>query len=315
MSLVAYENSSDSENEITSDTNCEVTTERSYIDNQIINDNNLFINLPKPKIPTLIKEETDEFLTKKEACIEKPRKTTHVKISIPSLSEFDSDDEMPPAKKPLCQKASGLFALLPSPKSTPVATKIFVPSSVKSNKVIKPVMKHRSQSKVEKGESEDSEMSEDESNVSSLLETFDDRIWQKVCGRRTPKSEVPTVTKPAALHVIDLAPEPIKPYEGLSNEAFKELLGSKHKEKSDINIIDINEDEILPDKDIWMAKSLTDPELAPKYVIEDPVNDTCRRKHHITYLAQQAKANEQELKNQWAANRYTRQKTQAKYGF
>lgn len=59
------------------------------------------------------------------------------------------------------------------------------------------------------------------------------------------------------------------------------------KNNTNIKLIDINEEEILPDKDIWMRKSLTDPEQAPKYVVTDPVNDTCRKKHHITYLAQQ----------------------------
>lgn len=51
-------------------------------------------------------------------------------------------------------------------------------------------------------------------------------------------------------------------------------------------MIDVNEDEVRPDKEEWL-KGLTDPDVAPKAVIEDPVNDTCKRKHHITYLAQQ----------------------------
>lgn len=39
-----------------------------------------------------------------------------------------------------------------------------------------------------------------------------------------------------------------------------------------------------------MTKSLTDPTCAPKYEIDDPVNNTCKKKHHITYLAQQVSA-------------------------
>lgn len=68
---------------------------------------------------------------------------------------------------------------------------------------------------------------------------------------------------------------------------FKELVGNSKRRPENIKLIDINEDEVLPDKDQWLTKSLTDPSYAPKAVIDEPVNDTCRRKHHITYLAQQ----------------------------
>lgn len=40
-----------------------------------------------------------------------------------------------------------------------------------------------------------------------------------------------------------------------------------------------------------------------------------KRKNHISYLAYEAKKNEEKLKNQWALNRMTRKQTQAKYGF
>ncbi len=40
-----------------------------------------------------------------------------------------------------------------------------------------------------------------------------------------------------------------------------------------------------------------------------------KRKHQITYLAVEAKAREQELQQQWAANRANRRQTKMKYGF
>lgn len=40
-----------------------------------------------------------------------------------------------------------------------------------------------------------------------------------------------------------------------------------------------------------------------------------KRKHQITYLAFEAKAREQELKNQWAQNRANKMATKNKYGF
>lgn len=40
-----------------------------------------------------------------------------------------------------------------------------------------------------------------------------------------------------------------------------------------------------------------------------------KSKNHISYLAYEAKRNEEKLKNEWALNRMTRKQTQAKYGF
>lgn len=59
------------------------------------------------------------------------------------------------------------------------------------------------------------------------------------------------------------------------------------KKPVNVKLIDINEEEILSEKDTWMTKSLTDPECEPKYEVTDPVNNTCKKKHHITYLVQQ----------------------------
>lgn len=68
---------------------------------------------------------------------------------------------------------------------------------------------------------------------------------------------------------------------------FKELVGNSKRRRENIKLIDLNEDEVLPEKDQWLTKSLTDPSYAPKPTIEEPVDDTRRRKHHITFLAQQ----------------------------
>jgi proline-rich protein PRCC len=40
-----------------------------------------------------------------------------------------------------------------------------------------------------------------------------------------------------------------------------------------------------------------------------------RRKHQITFLAQQAKAHEQDLQNGWADSRFKRQQAKNRYGF
>ncbi|GJQ67293.1 hypothetical protein Trydic_g8194 [Trypoxylus dichotomus] len=330
LSLVAYGNS-DSEDENSSN-----KSERNDSENnknsgavEIVTKadegevTSIFESLPQPQINEHddVAEEDDEYLKKKEIPIEKPKKQP-IKISVPSLTEFDSDDDdETPSKKPkLSSKSCGLFALLPAPKTTLTTTKHFVPNAVKKNinKNIKPSKKivpvtvaNKSEDHLENVDSEN-----DDDDMKNLPDTFDDEIWQKVCGRKQKHVKIP-VSEASLENKIIIQPDPDvkKPYEGLDNQAFKELIGANKRKVEAVDIVEIAEDEILCDKKIWMTKSLTDPEMAPKYIVKDPVNDTCKRKHHITYLAQQAKANEQELQNQWAQSRFTRQKTQAKYGF
>lgn len=83
------------------------------------------------------------------------------------------------------------------------------------------------------------------------------------------------------------------------------------------NIIELRGDQ-LTDRDEWLRQQLTGKtEYQPRGLIdtsEGPGAGT-KRKHQITYLAHQAKANEQELQAMWAANRNTRRQTQNKYGF
>lgn len=58
-------------------------------------DNRLFKKLPQPRQTSLvIEEEQDEFLLKKETSVEKPKPPKQkIIIGIPSLSQFESDDE------------------------------------------------------------------------------------------------------------------------------------------------------------------------------------------------------------------------------
>lgn len=331
LSLVQYENSDSEEekNSVDENESNENDTSKNIGTVEIISNkenNNLttcFELLPEPNLKPIesVEEDDDEFLKKKEEPTEKPKKQP-IKITVPSLSEFDSDDEETPTKKlKIDNKSCGLFALLPPPKVTSVTTKHFVPNSVKKNinkriqdpkKITPSVLKTKEVKDTENLDSED----EDE-DMKNLPDTFDDEIWQKICGRKEKRIKKPIIEIPTEnADQIQLDPDVSKPYDGLDNQAFKELIGGNSKRKGEvIDIVEINEDEILYDKKIWMTKSLTDPEMAPKFVVDNPVNDTCKRKHHITYLAQQAKANEQELQNQWAQSRFTRQKTQAKYGF
>lgn len=94
------------------------------------------------------------------------------------------------------------------------------------------------------------------------------------------------------------------------------LVRLRGKRLEEINIIDVCADNQV-DKTQILIRGLTEQ---PTYSSSSNTGDfntsqQHRRKHQITYLAQQAKAREQELKNTWAQNRMTKRQTQAKYGF
>lgn len=87
-------------------------------------------------------------------------------------------------------------------------------------------------------------------------------------------------------------------------------------ETASAQILDLHEHDIKPDNKEWYQNALlqgTGPE--EQEAVKAVPGGILKRKHQITYLAQQAKANEQQLKNLWAQNRATRQQTQSKYGF
>lgn len=291
-------------------------------ENEAISEN-LFFKLPQTKSQNFQEKEDqiEDFVPKSLPIKQK------VKISIPSLSDFKNEIEPLEKKFKLSTKSCGLLTLLPPVRGSVKTTKSFVPNvvanknkisnktqpkkpstgkqiSTSSKQIVLPKKQNTTLSDVESGD-EDIE----------IPETFDDDMWQKVCGRPKPKPVIKNPEPVLSNTTLDIAPTPEKPYDGLDNEAFKELLGKTKRPIGNIKLIDINEEEILSDKDLWMTKSLTDPEMAPKPSVENPVDPTRRRKHHITYLAEQAKANEQELANSWAASKNNRLASRAKYGF
>lgn len=85
----------------------------------------------------------------------------------------------------------------------------------------------------------------------------------------------------------------------------------------DIEFIELSHAEVLPQREEWLRTQLAgETQYQPKGLVgyEDPGTGT-KKKHQITYLAYQAKANESELQAMWAANRQSRKQTQSKYGF
>lgn len=105
----------------------------------------------------------------------------------------------------------------------------------------------------------------------------------------------------------------------LDKNAIEALVSGREKRRKidSIKIIDIDNDQLRPNKNEWLRTALASATTyQPTGVLtdEEPAAGT-RRKHQITYLAHKAKANEAELQAMWSANRQSRRQTQNKYGF
>lgn len=204
------------------------------------------------------------------------------------MAQFDTDDEDDEAEKTKTKKTvkeSGLFALLPPPKGTPLSNKSFIPNVLTRKP---PPSQKRTKPAPKKPQTNGELESDDEMDA---VEAFDEKTWQEVCApKKKPQKrtlmEADTFVQSSE---IVIAPEAPKPYDGLDNEAFKKLVGGSKRRRENIKLIDVNEDEVLTDKDLWLTKALTDPNMVPKEEVEEEeeVNNTCKKKHHITYLAQQ----------------------------
>lgn len=100
-------------------------------------------------------------------------------------------------------------------------------------------------------------------------------------------------------------------------EALIGVRAAKRSRKEDIQFIDISQDQVTLNHDEWKRNQLqneTQYQPTGRLVTGDPGAGT-KKKHQITYLAHQAKANEAELQAMWATNRQSRRQTQSKYGF
>lgn len=226
---------------------------------------NLFSHLPEARGSTSTSvEETEDQLEDFIPTVKTLKEKKKVQITIPALSDFDDLNEDEPLKKRVkpSDKGSGLLGLLPPVQTAPKTSTMFVPNTVKKKvaqlvpaqvKKAKPVA--TKPARVRAGSDSDT----DGEDI-PVPETFDDQMWEKVCGR--PKFKKPIKVhsvqqEPVTVEEFTSAPEPEKPYDGLDNTAFKELVGKTKRPLGNIKLIDINEEEIMPDKDLWMTKSLT----------------------------------------------------------
>lgn len=127
--------------------------------------------------------------------------------------------------------------------------------------------------------------------------------------------------KPQPVNVDYVYVEPVATAHSSQRELYniEALVGARAAKRTrydDIQFIDISQDQVKPSQDEWMRTSLqaeTEPQQRGALPIAPGAGT--KKKHQITYLAYQAKANEQELQATWAANRQSRRQTQSKYGF
>lgn len=109
----------------------------------------------------------------------------------------------------------------------------------------------------------------------------------------------------------------VRQRDDINIEALIGARAAKRSRKEDIQFIDISQDQVTSNYDEWQRNQLqSETQFQPtgRLVTGDPGAGT-KKKHQITYLAYQAKANEAELQAMWANNRQSRRQTQSKYGF
>jgi len=101
-----------------------------------------------------------------------------------------------------------------------------------------------------------------------------------------------------------------------NEEALSRLAGkaAKRREFEDMQIIDINEDQMRGDPNVWLQKAMTE-EQAPAPDRKGAIKGIAKSKHQITYLAHMAKEKDWELRQEWSQARANKRASMNKYGF
>ncbi|KAB7500547.1 Proline-rich protein PRCC [Armadillidium nasatum] len=282
-------------------------------------------------------------------------KSKKLKLVLPALSEFDDDDEEEQCVEEIKRKkiepssrGTGLFAVLPKPKSGGSATSL-VPLHVSKKMANKPekvkkVMKGKPP-ELPSNKCNDSDEEWDSSTTNDFFSLdksnspppLDSKIEIEINVKPrvdiSPKPRVdisqevsvPSISEneckpavsdqPALVNVDDSATYDSNKSE-IDAQALSRLAGRRNRGEIP-NIIDINADDALMSRDEWVTRALCDekPKTSFSRKKEGIPSQQQRRKHQITYLAHQAKEREQELQNAWGQNRFTKMQTQSKYGF
>lgn len=267
----------------------------------------------------------------------KPKTGGKVKIIIPSLNEFyDEDDNYQPKCKIIKPSNSGcgLFSMLPDPKNKKTSkastTISMVPRAtmrnIRNEEIPKPKtseIKLFDSKPIEvEDEADDDQEDGDFLGLNKINEVLD---VAPIAGFDLPEiqTNIPIIEDDRVYGPVYCS-EPNKSdlYEEdetkliLDSNALKQLSDPSKTQIKQVEVINVNMRQVLEESQQWLQKNMTEEYAESKNVSSDiNVSGQSKRKHQITYLAQQAKANELKLKNMWAENRMTRKQTQAKYGF
>lgn len=269
----------------------------------------------------------------------KPKTGGKVKIIIPSLNEFyDEDDDYQPKCKIIKPSNSGcgLFSMLPDPKNKKTSkastTISMVPRATMRN--VKNVKENPKPTTLEikcfdtkpievEDEADDDDQEDgDFLGLNKINEVLD---VEPIAGFDLPEIQTnKTIIEEDRVYGPVYCSEPNKSdlYEEdetklvLDSNALKQLSDPSKTQIKQVDVINVDMRQVMEESQQWLQKNITEEYAESKNISSDiNISGQSKRKHQITYLAQQAKANELKLKNMWAENRMTRKQTQAKYGF
>ncbi|XP_025199601.1 proline-rich protein PRCC [Melanaphis sacchari] len=297
----------------------------------------------KPVVHTKLM--VNSFQEKKEIplfpTLPKPKTGGKVKIMVSSLNEFyDEDDDYQPKCKIMKPSNSGcgLFSMLPDPKNKKTSkastTISMVPRAtmrtIKNNQeTLKPKTTEikcfeTKPIEVEDGADDDDDQEDgDFLGLNKINEVLD---VAPIAGFDLPEIQTNTtiIEDDDRVYGPVYCSEPSESdlYEEdetkliLDSNALKQLSDPGKTQIKQVEVINVDMRQVLEESQQWLQKNMTEEYAESKNVSSDiNISGQSKRKHQITYLAQQAKANELKLKNMWAENRMTRKQTQAKYGF
>lgn len=302
----------------------------------------LFAGLPPPKPVETVEEDVSDIVP---VAVTKPTKR---QIVVPKLSDFkDDDDDLVEKPKPkVLRSAAGsdLIALLPKPAAykTPVGSKTSLtqlkphslgkrPAPQKEVSVPKKVQKildnqTENDEDDEAGPSTSSFFSFDEPKLSD--DQIKDLLKKEDLAPRKKRDTSPDIVGPAlplGHEEEPLSLEPVLPsavpyaepesVASSSNDLPAEvLLQLRGRRKEKIEMFTIDAADFTAEARSNLVKNITVEDNQPPPTEAEPTRQH-KSKHHITHLAFMAKARENDLKNQWSANRMTKRETQQKYGF
>lgn len=149
--------------------------------------------------------------------------------------------------------------------------------------------------------------------VSSAAPILDAR---PVYGPSKPESIADAILTDSLYSPLDQSVPKLDPNKDIT---YKKFIASKFGDEAsagDIKFVDFDMSKHLSQNTDWLKNITIEKEDRDEEDAEgNAPNSTARRKNQITFLAYQAKKRETELKNQWAANRQSKNQTRKKYGF